>query len=66
MPCSTWVLAAPFGGDRACSHADQDRRLAVEIVGVLARGTRLLDDADVYTPRLQRDVQRGDRERETR
>src|SRR6185503_6679501 len=45
-----------FGGDRRV--LGRTIRIAgspVEIVGVLARGTRMLDDADVYTPLLYDD-----------
>jgi len=46
-----------FGGDRRV--LGRTIRIAgspVEIVGVLARGTRMLDDADVYTPLLYDDT----------
>ena len=46
-----------FGGDR--SVLGRRIRIAgspVEIVGVLARGARLLDDADVYTPLVYNDT----------
>ena len=46
-----------FGGDP--SVLGRRVRIAgspVEIVGVLARGTRLLDDADVYTPLVYNDT----------
>ncbi len=46
-----------FGGDhRVLGRAIRIGGAPVEIVGVLARGTRVLDDADVYTPLVYNDT----------
>ncbi len=46
-----------FGGDRrVLGRRIRIAGSTVEIVGVLARGTRLLDDADVYTPIVYNDT----------
>jgi putative ABC transport system permease protein len=46
-----------FGGDRSVlGRTISIGGTPVEIVGVLARGTRLLDDADVYTPIVYNDT----------
>ena len=46
-----------FGGDqRVLGRTIRIAGSPVEIVGVLARGTRIVDDADVYTPLLYNDT----------
>jgi putative ABC transport system permease protein len=46
-----------FGGDeRVLGRTIRIAGSPVEIVGVVARGTRLLDDADVYTPLVYNDT----------